>query len=108
MPSLTWSPIDSTGPPGIPRIFRTAVPGGWLLATPSEERRHRLQESDFPSAAMTLTKEKEPLFFMVGFSTSLVFVPDPDHTWDGNSIRPVRPLGPKVLTRKGSKVRSGP
>ncbi|RMA81017.1 hypothetical protein [Umboniibacter marinipuniceus] len=54
--TVTWSPLRSEGGPH--GLSRTAVPGGWLVAF-----------NPNPSSAGGLT-----------------FMPDPTHSWDGNSL----------------------
>lgn len=52
-PKLEWQKLKSKHK-NVPDLYRSAVPGGWLMASGGEH-------------------------------PSLVFIPDTDHDWDGNS-----------------------
>lgn len=57
---IEWEELENVGDPII-HIFRAKIPGGWLV-TSKESTASR------------------------GAAIGLTFVPDPNHTWDGNSI----------------------
>ena len=58
-PSLNFAPIRQGGRPFFTEFSRAKVPGGWLVA-----------------AVGTTDRACQ----------SVVFYPDPDHKWDGNSL----------------------
>ena len=53
-PVLEWQKLKSRNNKHTPELYRTAVPGGWLIS-----------QSE---------------------TGGLVFLPDPDHDWDGDSL----------------------
>lgn len=57
---ILWEPIDSIDGPDT--IVRAKVPGGWIICISASER-----------------SETEG-------ANGVTFVPDPNHTWDGNSL----------------------
>ena len=53
-PVLNWQKLKSRNNKHTPELYRTAVPGGWLIS-----------QSE---------------------TGGLVFIPDPNHEWDGDSL----------------------
>jgi hypothetical protein len=78
---LKWELIENEGPEFITAVHRSAVPGGWLVVTQTYD--HYNSESSEPAEGDT-----PPMPVGCG----LTFVPDPDHTWDGNTCVPTPPV----------------
>ena len=53
-PVLEWQKLKSRNNKYTPELYRTAVPGGWLISQ--------------------------------SLTGGLVFLPDPEHEWDGDSL----------------------
>lgn len=71
MPKIIWEKIGSEidEKETNSKIWRSKVPGGWLV------RIHSIKE-----------EIGEDEHFVSWAYAGLTFIPDPDHTWDGNSL----------------------
>jgi len=74
IPKIIWEKLDSEvgGKQTNSKVWRAKVPGGWLV------RMHSIKEEADSSHGT-------PLVYSWGYG-GLTFIPDPDHTWDGNSL----------------------
>ena len=75
MDRLDWERLDERGSAPFnlnPVAARAKVPGGWLV------RMHGIKEEVDSSHGA-------PLVYNWGYG-GLTFIPDPGHTWDGNSL----------------------
>jgi hypothetical protein len=70
IPTLAWEKLDGEigGKKTNSKIWRTKIPGGWLV------RMHSTKEE---------VSEQSGTSWAYG---GLTFLPDPDHKWDGNSL----------------------
>ena len=68
-PQFMWRPIKSPGAPRSLNVYRTKVPGGWLVLV--SEFREKGQHNRSPDG----------YGYGVGIGSGVTFVPDPEHTW---------------------------
>lgn len=87
MSRLTWYSFGTAQQPIFPTMYRAAVPGGWLVATLPEKKEFYPRDYRAPLTVSIPGQEPHELpLAIVGYSGSVNFVPDPAHSWDGNSV----------------------